>query len=167
MKKIKLNKELFAIVDDDDFETVNAYRWHARKERYHFYAVRSAKIAQKKITVRMHRFILGLKDGDGIKVDHRNGDGLDNRQRNLRKCTVAENNRNRGIGKNNTTGFLGVSVARNRKSKNLRWRAIIYFNNKRINLGSFGSPQEAAQVYKKASIKYHGKFSPFHTGRQK
>lgn len=87
-------------------------------------------------------------------LDHVNGIRTDNRLINLREANRAENNRNRGMSRNNTTGFKGVIFCRDRN----KWQAKIYRNNKAVHLGRFNSPQEAYAAYCKASREYHGEF---------
>lgn len=84
MRKIQLTKGKVALVSDEDFERVNAFKWCASQESKNgqkWYAIRQEK--GKKI--RMHRFIMGLPTGseDPRVVHHRNDDGLDNRRENL------------------------------------------------------------------------------------
>jgi len=89
----------------------------------------------------LHRHILGMK-GRGTTADHRSRDRSDNRRSNLRPATVAQNNRNQGLRKNNTTGFKGVSFDKNRG----KFQAGIGLNGKRKALGRFDSPEEAARA---------------------
>ena len=66
----------------------------------------------KRITIFMHREILGLKFGDNIKGDHRSVEPLrDNRRKNLRVADLLQNMRNIKPQANNKTG-LKVSVWR-------------------------------------------------------
>lgn len=95
MKAVPLTKGLFALVDEEDFDKVSAFKWCASLESRgtKYYAVRwdySVKPAQK---VRMHRFVLGLGAfaKDGVVVDHLNDDSLDNRKENLKLCRQDEN----------------------------------------------------------------------------
>ena len=85
----------------------------------------------------MHRLILGVKDG--LQVDHRDGDGLNNRRDNIRVATVFQNAHNRGLSVKNTSGFKGVSFHTTDK----RWQAGIYANNKQHYLGRFKEPEDA------------------------
>ena len=50
-----------------------------------------------------------LKYDEDECTDHENRNTLDNRPSNLRQATTAENNRNRSINKNNTSGVSGIS----------------------------------------------------------
>lgn len=95
MKKIKLSKGLFALVSDEDFERVNAYKWCASHESRgtKHYAIRRVTVHGKRVKVRMHRFILGLSHMSPLIVDHLDGDGLDNRRENLEVVTQTENMR--------------------------------------------------------------------------
>lgn len=95
MKLIPLGSGKFAKVDSKDYEDFIIHKWYANKVYKTFYAVRSKprndKIRKK---LYMHREILGLEEGDNAIVDHINGDGLDNRQCNLRIVTHQENLKN-------------------------------------------------------------------------
>lgn len=85
-----------------------------------------------------------------VHIDHRNTVRSDCRWRNLREATRKGNNQNlRTAQRNNTTGFLGVSRDRD------RFRATIMFDRKRVNLGSFSTPEEAHAAYVKAKRKHH------------
>jgi len=99
----------------------------------------------------MHILITGYKIGR--RVDHINGNGLDNRRSNLRIATSQQNNRNRKICNLNTSGFKGVRLDRN------KWRADIRIDGKRKNLGRFVNPEAAAAAYDEAARKYFGEFA--------
>ncbi len=89
-KLIPLSQGKFAIVDAEDYDRLSSYKWAVSKKRNNWYA----KGRCGGLTIKMHRVIMGLKKGDGKEVDHRNGNGLDNRKENLRLCSHAENLRN-------------------------------------------------------------------------
>jgi hypothetical protein len=101
----------------------------------------------------MHRVVIGAPDG--VKVDHINGDGLDNQRHNIRKCTQSENSRNRRLSVNNKSGFKGVTWVPKRK----KYEVNIGVKGKRKFLGYFSSAEEGARVYDNAAKKYHGKFA--------
>ena len=70
----------------------------------------------------------GVFVGDN-QVDHVNGNRTDNRLCNLRVVTVCENMKNKRVGKNNTTGVVGVSV-----HPSGLYHAHIRVDGRRINL---------------------------------
>ena len=87
------------------------------------------------------------------KIDHINGDSLDNRICNLREATQAENMQNITVSASNTTGYLGVSPVMS------KYRAQIRVNCTALYLGLFDTPEQAHQAYLAAKAKFH-KFQP-------
>jgi len=149
VKTIPLTQGKVALVDDEDYEWLSQYRWSYTicGPRGGPYA--TACINSKKVY--MHRVIQGMA-AEGLVVDHINRDGLDNRRSNLRCCTVAENNRNMsGWGK---TGFKGVKRVRDDA-----WVAKIQHNKLTRHIGTFRTPEEAAEAYKREAKKLHGEFA--------
>ena len=100
----------------------------------------------------MHWDIIG-KPRNKFETDHINGDRLDNRKINLRICTRSQNNMNKGIQKNNNSGFKGVVFFKG------KWMAHIQINNRNIYLGVFDNIKDAAQAYNEAAIRYHKRFA--------
>lgn len=159
MKKIPLTKGLFALVDDEDFDFLNQWKWHAHEGGEGlFYAIRTEWIKGgkgKSIHHRMHRVIMKVSDRS-ILVDHRNGNGLDNQKLNLRKCTHEQNESNRrGLNSNNTSGYRGVHF--NKKMQ--RWQSAIWKKNKITYIGIFDTKEEAALAYNKKAIELRGEFA--------
>lgn len=101
----------------------------------------------------MHREI--MRAPKGTQVDHEDGDGLNNRRRNLRFSTFSQNNHNRGPYKRNTSGFKGVSWSSSKK----RWEAHIQVAGKHLHLGRFRNKLDAAKAYEVAAKKYLGEFA--------
>ena len=101
----------------------------------------------------IHRFVAKAKRGE--YVDHINGDKMDARRSNLRVCTHAENLRNRGPSKNNTTGFKGVAFL---KEKGYYVVNICKDRNK-MRLGYFFDAEVGARVWDREAIKLHGEFA--------
>lgn len=83
-------------------------------------------------------------------IDHKDGDGFNNRFCNLRDVTKSGNLQNqRKARKDNTTGFLGVAHC------NGQWQARIWVENRLLYLGKFSTPESAHEAYLIAKRKYH------------
>lgn len=154
MKEIKLTQGKVALVDDEDFEYFNQWKWYAAKGRRTFYAQRNGYNENGKYIIHMHREILGLTDPE-IFCDHRDTDGLNNQKHNLRTATRTQNNANKKSSKSSTSSFLGVSYHKSRNN----WRATIFKDYKQIHLGSFKTEIEAAKAYDKHALEIHGEFA--------
>jgi hypothetical protein len=146
MKEIRLTQNKVAIVDDEDYEYLNKFKWHfsKRKSNGQSFAGRqpSRKLPGPRRTIVMHREIMNAPKG--IQVDHINHDTLDNRRCNLRLCTCQENLRNKRLNPNkNTSGFKGVSWHK----QNSKWKAEIMVNKNNIYIGYFENPIDAALAY--------------------
>lgn len=85
-------------------------------------------------------------------TDHINGIKDDNRIENLRDCTNSENQCNRSMQTNNTSGFKGVNRSNN------KWRAQTNVNGKQKHIGLFNTPEEASQAYQSFVKQNHGEF---------
>jgi hypothetical protein len=151
MKYIPLTQSQFAIVDDDDFEELNKFKWHAVYWGNTFYAERTIRINGKKLNLLMHRELLCLKKHDGVIIDHRDRNGLNNQRNNLRIVTKSINQYNRKIQSNNTSGYRGVCW----HSQAGKWRAYIFIKGKQISLGLYSSSVSAAIAYDKSAVKYY------------
>lgn len=119
------------------------------------------RVMLKKRLLIVHRIIWKMVTGEepGEEMDHINGDPSDNRFVNLRNATHAENQRNKGLSRNNACGFKGVRWDGHSGSRSRPWRAAIRFNGKRHYLGKFASPEEAHAAYEAASLRFHGAFA--------
>jgi hypothetical protein len=155
MKQIALSKGKFALVDDEDYDYLMQWNWYYHPKGYAVSVTSSRKkdgtYFQK--TIRMHTMV--MRDECGKEIDHKNLNGLDNQKHNLRFSSRSQNLMNRGIQKNNSSGFKGVSYHK----KASKWFAQIMLNKKQKFLGLFDCKIEAAKVYNQAAIKYHGEFA--------
>jgi len=89
-------------------------------------------------------------------IDHINQDPTDNRIKNLRDVTNAENHKNQSLYKNNKTGYIGVHL--HKKTNN--YRAQIQVDGIKKSLGYYDTAEEAATAREIASINYN--FHPNH-----
>ncbi|MCJ7777106.1 MAG: HNH endonuclease [Sedimentisphaerales bacterium] len=153
-RKIYLGESEWAILDPQDYYSFGNFKWSLGGNGKKFYATRGVKNENGEIKiVRLHRQI--IEAPDGLLVDHRNGNGLDNRRTNLRIATQSQNMQNRQKRKNSTSRFIGVWLV---KDKDL-WESRITYQGKRIWLGRFKSETDAARAYDNAARKYHGEFA--------
>lgn len=153
MIEIPLTKGCVALVDDRD-NHLATFKWHTHENPPGVYARRTiaGRLGRSRIEF-MHHAVLGVPSS--VQVDHVNGNGLDNRRENLRIASHAQNQANRRLGKNNTSGFKGVYWHRGHG----RWRAAIKVSGRKIVLGHFITPEAAARAYDKAALEHFGAYA--------
>lgn len=154
MKEIPLTQGLVALVSDWRYEYLIQWNWTAFKSTKSttIYAVRRENQGNKRIRIFMHREIMNAPTD--MEVDHKDGDGLNNQDENLRIATHQQNGRNRKVFKNNKSGCPGV-IWSNEAQK---WRAYITVNGKQINLKCFSDISDAIDARKRAEKQYFGEF---------
>ena len=139
-----------AIVDSADAADLQMYRWHAFIDRSgNVYARRAYKEDGRVRCERMHRRITGLPG----RVDHANGNTLDNRRVNLRAATAAQNVANSSKRSGSTSRFKGVSRAGS------SWLAHIKSGGRSRHLGRFADEAAAARAYDEAARAGFGEFA--------
>lgn len=150
---VELTSGNWSLIDSEDASTVGQFNWQTKVSGSGFlrYARRYYRDQEGKLrTQGLHAFLLS------VGADHINGNGLDNRRSaNLRRSTQSQNNQNRRIQRNNSSGYKGVSWHQGRR----RWEAIIQANGKRKDLGGFPTPELAYEAYCHAAIQLHGEFA--------
>ena len=101
----------------------------------------------------MHSAI--LESHKGSDIDHIDGNGLNNQENNLRYSTHSQNMSNRGLDKNNKSGFKGVSWYQ----PSQKWQVKIAVQGKQKHLGYYSDIEEAARAYDAAAKELHGEFA--------
>jgi hypothetical protein len=155
LRRIPLTRGKYAIVDPEDFERLNKYKWYASTCKNTYYASRTKMVGRKKSEIKMHREV--IKPPAGMVVDHKNHNGLDNRKANLRPATHQQNifNRRYVSKKSSSSKYKGVSWTPHVKM----WRVRVWLNYKSKNIGYFKDEIVAAKAYDEAVKKYHGEFA--------
>lgn len=156
MKKIPLGHGAFALVDDEDFERLNPFKWHQHhgNKTNIVYASRSFKLADGTQKGQlMHDLI--LPPITGFLRDHKDRNGCNNQKSNLRYCTNSQNMMNSVLPRNKT-GFRGVSFDSRRKQP---YSARLVKDRRRYYIGWFNTPLEAAKAWNEKAIELFGEFA--------
>ena len=143
MKEIQLSQGQVALVDDDDFEGLNQFRWYAHKTGNIFYARRNVTVDGKQKGQLMHCEIM-----NGKGIDHIDHCGTNNQKSNLRFCTQSENCMNTRKRENASSIYKGVTF--NKRAG--KWLALIMINGKNVYLGRFETEVDAAKAYNQKAI---------------
>lgn len=168
MKTLKISRGLEVSLDDEDYERLAAVKVNYRSKPLRWQATKSndEKVvwyASKTINYqkwRMHRYIFHLR-GIGIEgkeIDHKDGNGLNNRFSNLRIATSGQNKTNRDARSDSKSGYKGVY-----QIPTGRWSATGVVNGRKRHLGMFDTPEEAALAYNIAAIAEWGPYARLNT----
>lgn len=152
MKTIPLTRGFVALVDDQDYERLSAFKWRVLLRDDIAYAVRSSPRPNSR-TLYMHREIVG-----GAEVDHRRHDVaariVDNQRSNLREARHCQNQANQRKQRGGRTSiFKGVGRKRD------KWRAYIERDGLQRHLGHFFNEGYAALLYDLAAVAASGPFA--------
>ena len=139
-----------AIIDLENVDVISNTKWYLRPDGY----VATNNFNSKGYTY-LHDVVLPNKCNDTY-CDHISGDKLDNRASNLRRVTPTQNNMNKKIRSNNTSGRVGVHWSKDKH----KWCAMIGFGGHHINLGCYESFEDAVAAREKAEQQYFGQFKP-------
>lgn len=135
-------------VSDSDKDWVRSQKWHLN---YGGYALnQDGKLMARLLIERMTGEVIP----EGMQVDHKDRDRLNNTRENLRLATPSQNTVN-STSVGNKTGFRGVR----KPNKGKKWEAVITLNQEKIFLGGFDSPEEAAVAYNEKANELFGEFA--------
>jgi HNH endonuclease len=146
------------LIDIEDYEWASQFSWCApptgRKKDLH-YVIRNRTGT---FPGSMHRELMQAVKGE--IVDHRNGNTLDNRRFNLRKCTKSQNKRNCHKSTRAYRGKQFKGICEDKRWPG-RWFARVGLNNNDKVYGErrYNTPEEAAREYDRLAIKYFGEFA--------
>jgi len=134
-------------VDRSDLAIVKQHKWHENNKGYAMTVINGKKEF-------MHNILLGKKRG--AEIDHIDGDPLNNRRNNLRRCTHQQNMRNRHHCSSNRSGIIGVAFYSYRNA----WVARINYDGKSHHIGSYKTMEAAIAARVAAAKKHFKEFSP-------
>lgn len=148
-RRIKLTRGKYAIVDVDDFERVNQYRWHCTNFGYaRRTASKMSEKGRKRVAICMHNVVCPVPEG--MTVDHIDRNRVDNRKANLRAVTRRQNTWNRKfVKKGSKTRYTGIHW--NKKVK--KWNVRLRIEGRRQSFGYYADEVEAAKAYDRAAKK--------------
>lgn len=161
--EIPLTRGQVSIIDAIDTDLAS-FKWYALHlpnyaDGRGYMAVRWIRLENGKRSMQlMHRLIMERISQHVLikqeQVDHIDRNPLNNCRSNLRLATNQENNRNKSVRSDSTSGYKGTWFDNRIK----RWRSAITMNGRKKHLGCFQTPEEAHQAYCEAAIKYFGEF---------
>lgn len=156
MKTLPLTKGYVAMVDDEDYERLTAFKWQAAvysSPNYQWvYGIRTgSKKRGEPHTIMLHRFILGGSE----KVDHRDGNGLNNQRCNLRAASDSQNSANSRRTPGGSSKYKGVYW----DGRKLRWRAVVQKDKVQYRIGRFRDEVDAATAYNLKAYELFGEFA--------
>lgn len=149
MKKLylknKKRKDIYTLVDDDDYEKFSQYSWHLCTGGYVGRAAKPKKIL-------LHREIMNTPEG--MFTDHINHNRLDNRKCNLRICTTSQNLANSNKGRRGNT-YKGITW----HIRDKKWEVKFKSQGKYYFIGYFDTQEEAIEAYNKRAKEVLGEFA--------
>lgn len=154
-RRIPLTQEQYAIVNENSYEFLMLWDWHAcwSPDTQSWYAVTKHVIDGKVRRVAMHHILFSVMPH--VIYDHKNRRSDDNRIENLRLGDKSKNGFNRSKSRANTSGFKGVTW---RKDMQM-WASSITAKKQKIHLGLHVEKEDAARAYDVKALELHGEFA--------
>ena len=153
-RRIKLTQGRFAIVDPEDFERLNQYKWFCSHYGYAARKIPKKFRKGKETHVLMHRELCPVPDE--MVVDHVNRNPGDNRKANLRPATKQQNSWNSKIKKKRRgSRYTGIYFDR-RKGK---WLVHITIDGRPTSSRYYADEVEAAKAYDRVAKQHRGQFA--------
>lgn len=145
MREIELSQGKVALVDDEDFDYLNQFKWCVLtgNPKTMLYACRRL---DKHTLLLMHCEIMDYKG-----IDHKDRNGLNNTRDNLRRASESQNRCN--VLARSVCGYKGVTKYKN------KWKARIQFEGLEHYLGLFETVEEAAKARDVKAEELHGEFA--------
>ena len=145
------------MIDDEDFDKVSKHTWSISHFKTNKYCYTNIRVNGKYTTMRLHRFIMGLDYSDKRIINHKNGNGLDNRKSNLEICDINYNNQSLNCANKN---FGSIYIDKRCKKK--KYRAEVNINKKRYQ-EYFSTPEEGETWLEDMKELAEYLNSPFHS----
>ncbi len=147
-RTIQLTQGQIALVDDDDYERLSAFKWYADKRPHTFYAARNSRKSEgRKRVIHMHTQII-----DANIIDHCDRNGLNNQRANLRAATTGQNSMNSKKRRDSETSkYKGVYW----NQGNSKWMVRLAGKY----LGYFDDEIQAARAYNAEALIRYGEFA--------
>jgi len=153
-RRIKLTRGQYAIVDPEDFERLNQYKWHCSHRGYAKRAVPHAPAKGRQRLVGMHQELCPVPEG--MVVDHINRNPLDNRKANLRPATRRQNTWNRKLTrKTRKTRYTGIHWDK----RSRKWEVLVRIDGRNRGFGAYADEVEAAKAYDRVAKQHRGEFA--------
>lgn len=121
---------------------------------YQNYGGRGIKVCEEwnNNSIAFIKWALSNGYSEQLTIDRKDVNG-DYCPENCHWADYTEQARNKRIQKSNKTGVNGVHYEPDRN----KYRAVIYVDNRRVDLGRYDSLEEAAEARKQGEVKYWGK----------
>lgn len=153
-------------IDIEDLIIVKPYTWYIQQKKINDKYIGGKYVCSQFPTTEgkrnrkfIHNIIWEYNYGpipDGMIVDHKDHNPLNNQKQNLRLIRKQDNTKNRSIPHNNTSGVIGVYWLKN----NQKWQAKLSYNNSAISFGVYNTKEEAIRARLMAEKEYYKELAP-------